>query len=78
MSNLSRHTMSNLSRRWFRAYNILTDQNHKEMEYMKELGINIISIKKIMLELQENDGNVLTGGNGREISNLISIYDNLE
>ena len=25
---------------------------------MKELGINIISIKKIMLELQENDGQI--------------------
>ena len=60
------------------VHGILTDQNHKEMEYMKELGINIISIKKIMLELQENDGNIFTGGDGREISNLISIYENLE
>ena len=60
------------------VHGALTDQNHQELEYMKELGINIISIKKIMLELQENDGNIFTGGDGREISNLISIYENLE
>ena len=60
------------------VHGVLTDKNHEELEYMKELGINIISIKKIMLELQENDGNIFTGGDGREISNLISIYENLE
>ena len=60
------------------VHGILTDQNHKEMEYMKELGIKIISIKKIMLDLQDNDGRVFTGGTGKEISNLISIYSNLE
>ena len=76
-SNLIPHTNADDWRMMF-VHGILTDQNHKVMEYMKELGINIISIKKIMLELQENDGNVLTGGNGREISNLISIYENLE
>ena len=60
------------------VHGVLIDRNHEELEYMKELGINIISIKKIMLELQENDGNIFTGGDGREISNLISIYENLE
>jgi len=60
------------------VHGVLTDENPQELEYMKELGINIISIKEIMLELQENDGKVFTGGDGREISNLISIYENLE
>ena len=76
-SNLIPHTNTDDWGMMF-VHGVLTDKNHEELEYMKELGINIISIKKIMLELQENDGNIFTGGDGREISNLISIYENLE
>ena len=62
---------------WF-IHGILNDNNRIELEYMELLGIKIKSIKEIIDDLQMNDNNLRTGGIGKNISDLISVYNNLE
>ena len=56
----------------------LNEKNHRELEYMKDLGITIKSIREIILDLKEPTTNLSTGGMGKHISDLITIYSDLE
>ena len=56
----------------------LNDRIRRELEHMKDLGIKIKSIKEIMDDLQMSDNNLRTGGIGKNISDLITVYKKLE
>ena len=56
----------------------LNDKILRELEHMKVLGIKIKSIREIILDLQEPTNNIRTGGVGKDISDLITIYSDLE
>ena len=62
---------------WF-VHGILNNNNKIELEYMGKLGIKIKSIKEIMDDLQMSDNNLRTGGIGKNISDLITVYKKLE
>ena len=62
----------------FFVHGKLNDRNRRELEHMKDLGIKIKSIREIILDLQEPTNNLRTGGVGKDISDLITIYSNLE
>ena len=56
----------------------LNEKIRRELEHMKVLGIKIKSIREIILDLQEPTNNIRTGGIGKDISDLITIYSDLE
>ena len=56
----------------------LNDRIRRELEHIKDLGIKIKSIREIILDLQEPTNNIRTGGVGKDISDLITIYSDLE
>ena len=56
----------------------LNDKIRRELEHIKDLGIQIKSIREIILDLQEATNNIRTGGIGKDISDLITIYSDLE
>jgi hypothetical protein len=60
------------------VHGILNNNNKIELEYMGKLGIKIKSIKEIMDDLQMSDYNLRTGGIGKNISDLITVYKKLE
>ena len=60
------------------VHGILNDRNKIELKYMELLGIKIKSIKEIMDDLQMSDYNLRTGGIGKNISDLITVYKKLE
>ena len=62
----------------FFVHGNLNDKNRRELEYMKVLGIKIKSIREIILDLQESATTIKTGGIGKDISDLITIYSDLE
>ena len=61
---------------WF-IRGILNDHNRRELQYMESLGIKIKSIEEIIDDLQMNNNDLRTGGIGKNISDLITVYNNL-